>query len=104
MLMMVQVECLTGTAYRLGHSGDGSGCIVDTMKANTIVHWPGKDVLACHRHTARLTKLARAFNFRLLTTRCDPVMRCQFCEKEDVKLEPPAFQQLCSDSFSYDLS
>ena len=58
------------------------------MEATNIVHWPGQDVLACDRHTARLTQLAHSFAFLLLTSRCDPVARCQFCEKEDAN--PPA--------------
>jgi hypothetical protein len=55
--------------------------------AIAIVHWPGKDVLACEDHTNKLLSLAKFMGFAVSATPCLPGEVCTNCENE-AKVRP----------------
>lgn len=54
-------------------------------EATEIVHWLGKDVLACEAHAEKLKSLARFMGFTLSTTPWPAGGVCTNCENEAAK-------------------
>jgi hypothetical protein len=63
------------------------------MKATNIVHWPGRDTIACDAHTLRLVALSGILGFQLSLTPCVPDLECTNCENEKAKRS--TFANLC---------
>jgi hypothetical protein len=63
---------------------------MEAMIATRIVHWPGKDALACELHYHRLVGAAAAMGFNLSATNLDPdrdpEIECANCANEKAKL------------------
>ena len=78
----------------------GRGRRIKAMIATNVVHWPGRDTLACDLHTRRLMWVARALCFQLSVTPCHPDLdlevECGNCANEHAKR--PAFAEQCSDA------
>jgi hypothetical protein len=51
-----------------------------TPNATVIVHWPGKDVLACETHAEQLRNVAFVMGFRISSTPTDDPIPCSNCE------------------------
>jgi hypothetical protein len=52
------------------------------MQATQVVHWPGKDTLACDNHAAKLINLGAHMGFAVSTTPCETEVECTNCENE----------------------
>lgn len=55
------------------------------MIATVIVHWPGKDVAACHFHAMKLMDIARTIDCDVSVTpiiSSEPEVQCKNCENE----------------------
>lgn len=52
------------------------------MKATHLVHWPGKDTLACDEHTNKLQGLGSFMGFRVVTTPTTEDAECENCKNE----------------------
>lgn len=57
------------------------------MIATQIVHWPGKDTLACDKHAEQLRNVARAMGFSISSRPVSSYdVECTNCANEAKKL------------------
>jgi len=54
------------------------------MKATTVVHWPGQDVLACDAHAAQLKKAGEVIGCPISTTPLAGPGDCSNCLREQL--------------------
>jgi hypothetical protein len=59
------------------------------MLAQFIVHWPGKDTLACVEHSSKLVALGEGLGFKVSCTPYYGDEECRNCEN-DAKKEAQA--------------
>jgi hypothetical protein len=60
------------------------------MKATILVHWPGKDTLACDEHARKLVALGNVLGSHVPLTTYNGDAECTNCENEAKKKESAA--------------